>query len=68
MKTTKKFRCRGSLWNEVKESTLGEEYLLIQRPISHSVLRRKGVFVSAIDVTRKEVPKKYRDLLKRGRQ
>ncbi len=65
MKTPKKFRCRGSLWNEVKKISLGNAYITIARPVSLSALRRQGVFVSAIDVTREEIPKKYRNLLVR---
>jgi hypothetical protein len=62
MKLSKKFRCRGSLWNEVEPSTLGQKYLTIRRPISLYALKRQGLYVTAIDVTREEVPTRLREL------
>ena len=55
MKVSKKFRCRRGLWNEVEASRLGQEYLTIRRPVSLYALRRWGLYVTGIDVTREEV-------------
>ena len=58
----KKFRCRGSLWNEIRpetnESMKNAGYVIIQRDPSYSVLKTHGQQVTAIDVKTEELPKR----------
>lgn len=63
LKTEKSFRCRGSLWQYVAKSELGEKYICIFRDVSRSMLEKYGQVASSIDVEPKEIPKKYVELV-----
>ena len=59
----KPFNCLGSRWNEVEKSSLGNEYVLLKRPVSMSVLRKRGVFVSTADIHINSLPKRIVQIL-----
>ena len=55
--TTKFFNLHSHRWNEIGKSKLGENYLLVKRPIpARSRMGVIGQCVLAMDVLKKEIP------------
>ena len=59
----KNFNCRGSRWNEIKKSELGDNKILICRPVSANYLKKYGQMATAIDILITELPKKYQNII-----